>query len=155
MEGRMKQHQLSADEINQLLTSSVVGHLATQNSDGYPYVLPVHFVYSENCIYIHGLNRGQKLQNIQNNAKIGFEVSHMQGLILDDKACDVNTAYQSVVITGSAEMVEDTAQKIEALNRVVGKYTPQLAGQTYPENMLQGTGIIKINIESLTGKYYK
>ncbi len=155
MENRMKEHQLSAEEIDQLLTVSKVGHLGTQNADGFPYVVPVHFAYSPKCIYIHGLNRGQKLTNIQNNPKICLEVSQMEGLILDDKACDVNTKYQSVVIFGKAEMVEETEEQIEALNQVVGKYTPHLAGQQYPEEMLIATGIIKITIEKMTGKFYK
>ena len=155
MESRMKQHQLSGEEINNLLSVSKVGHLATNNSDGYPYVVPVHFVFNEECIYIHGLNRGHKLHNIQKNSKICFEVSQMEGLILDEKACDVNTQYQSVVIFGSAKMLDDTTHKIEALNLVVKKYTPELTGQEFPENMLKATGIIKIDIESMTGKFYK
>ncbi len=155
MENRMKQNQLTVEQINDLLASSKVGHLATNNGDGYPYVVPVHFAYNKDCIYVHGLNRGQKLQNIQNDGKICFEVSQMEGLILDDKACDVNTAYQSIVIFGSAAIVDDKDEKIEALNQVVSKYTPQLAGQEFPENMLKGTGIIKISIDTITGKFYK
>lgn len=155
MQNRMKEHQLTAEEIDTLLAKVKVGHLATINSDGFPYVVPVHFVYGAGVIYIHGLNRGTKLDNIKANAKICFETADMQGLILDDKACDVNTQYQSVVAFGTAGIVEDIAEKTEALNKVVGKYTPQLAGQQYPDNMLKATGIIKITIETVTGKYYK
>ncbi len=155
MENRMKEHQLTVEEINEILAEVKVGHLGTQNSDGYPYVLPVHFVHIKDNIYIHGLNRGQKLQNIKNNNKICFEVANMKGLILDDKACDVNTQYKSVVIFGTAALVEDKEEKITALNGVVGKYTPHLSGQEFPENMLKGTGVIKITVETVTGKYYK
>ncbi len=155
MENRMKQHQLSAEEIDHLLAKAPVAHLGTHNSNGYPYVVPVHFVHGADCIYIHGLNRGQKLQNIQNNPKICLELSHMEGFIMDEKACDVNTAYQSVVILGTASMVEEKEEKIEALNQVVAKYTPQLSGQAFPDNMLKGTGIIKICIDEISGKYYK
>ena len=154
MEGRMKEHQLTKEEIDTLLAEAKVGHLGTQNADGYPYVLPVHFAYTTDCIYIHGLNQGQKLTNIKNNNKICFETANMEGLILDDKACDVNTKYKSVVIFGTASMVDSKEEKIEALNKIVGKYTPQLSGQTYPDNMLKGTGVIKITIETMTGKYY-
>lgn len=155
MQARMKQHQLSAEAVEALMTKQAVGHLATLNSDGFPYVTPVHFVFTGTEILIHGLNRGQKLTNIQTNDKVCFEVEEMAGLILDDKACDVNTKYQSVIAFGKASMVEDTAEKIEALNKVVAKYTPQLSGQEYPDNMLKGTGIIKITIESITGKYFE
>ncbi len=155
MEGRMKEHQLTKEEIDLLLQESKMGHLGTQNEDGFPYVTPVHFAYTGDCIYIHGLNRGQKLANIKANDKICFETADMEGLILDDKACDVNTKYKSVIIFGTAAMVEEKEEKIEALNKVVGKYTPHLLGQEYPENMLKGTGVIKIIIKTVTGKYYK
>ncbi len=106
-------------------------------------------------VILHGLNRGQKLQNIKNNNKICFEVSNMEGLILDEKACDVNTKYQSIVIFGTAETLDSKEDKIKALNLIVNKYTPQLSGQEYPDNMLKATGILKISIDSITGKFFK
>ncbi len=154
MQARMKQNQLSAEAVDQLMNKQAVGHLATLNEDGFPYVVPVHFVKAGNEIFIHGLNAGQKLANIKANAKVCFEVEEMEGLILDDKACDVNTKYQSVIAFGQAELVEDPVAKVESLDRIVAKYTPQLSGQQYPDNMLKGTGVIKISIERITGKYF-
>lgn len=154
MQARMKQNQLSAEAVEELMNKQLVGHLATQNADGFPYVVPVHFVSLANEIYIHGLNAGQKLANIRANDKVCFEVDEMDSLILDDKACDVNTKYRSVIAFGRATMVDDTAGKIAALDKIVAKYTPQLAGQSYPENMLKGTGVIRITVESITGKYF-
>ncbi len=150
----MKEHPLSTEEIEKLLANNKVGHLATNNPDGFPYLVPVHFFYTDKVIYIHGLNRGQKLDNINNNSKVCFETADMEGLILDDKACDVNTKYKSIVAFGNAEIIEDEQEKIAALNGVVGKYTPQLSGQTYPPEMLIATGIIKITIKEITGKFY-
>jgi nitroimidazol reductase NimA-like FMN-containing flavoprotein (pyridoxamine 5'-phosphate oxidase superfamily) len=150
----MKQNQLPAEAVEALMTKQWVGHLATQNADGFPYVVPVHFVFAGKIIYIHGLNRGQKLANIRANDKVCFEVEEMDSLILDEKACDVNTKYQSVIAFGKAMMVEDPAEKADALDKIVGKYTPQLFGQEYPENMLKATGIIKIFVEHITGKYF-
>ncbi len=155
MQARMKQHQLADAEINELLSKSSVGHIATHNRDGFPYVLPVHFVYVDDKIYIHGLIQGTKIDNLKANPKVCFEVEDMEGLIMDDKACDVNTKYKSVVVFGNATMVEEVEKKIEVLDKIVGKYTPQLSGQKYPDNMLKGTGIIEISILSITGKYYK
>lgn len=154
MQARMKQNQLTAEAVAQLMNKQAVGHLATQNADGFPYVVPVHFVFAGDSIFIHGLNRGQKLENIQANNKVCFEVEEMDSLILDEKACDVNTKYQSVVAFGTASLVDDSAEKVVALNKIVEKYTPQLAGQEYPDNMLKATGIIKIAIEQITGKYF-
>lgn len=155
MQGRMKTHQLAEAEIDVLLEKSPVGHLGTVNGNGVPYVVPVHFVYEKGVIFIHGLNQGEKLSNIQSNPNVCLEVSEMLGFILDDKACDVNTAYNSVVVKGKAEIISDEGTKIDALNKVVKKYTPHLSGQAFPGSMLIATGIIKIAIEEVTGKYYK
>lgn len=155
MQYRMKKHQLNEEQITEILKTAPVGHIATINENGYPYVVPVHFIYHENKIYIHGLPRGQKISNILANEKVCFETFFMKGLILDDAPCDVNTEYESVVIMGKASIIKDADTKINLLNEIVAKYTPHLEGIDFPENMIRGTGIIQINIEECTGKYYK
>lgn len=154
MQGRMKKYQISFLEIEEILKEQKVGRLATINLNGYPYVTPVHFVYENNCIYIHGLSKGQKIDNIKNNSNVCFEIEEMLGLILDEKPCDVNTAYKSVIILGNAKLVEGE-KKVEALNAVVSKYTPHLANIPFPENMLKATSVIEIEIVEATGKRYE
>lgn len=151
----MKKHQLDEEQIAEILKTTPVGHLATLNENGYPYVIPVHFIHYENKIYIHGLPRGQKISNITANEKVCFETFLMKGLILDDAPCDVNTEYESVVIMGKAGVIKDADLKIDILNKIVVKYTPHLAGIEFPENMIRGTSIIEVTIEECTGKYYK
>jgi uncharacterized protein len=154
MQGRMKKYQISFLGIEEILKEQKVGRLATLNLNGYPYVTPVHFVYENNCIYIHGLSKGQKIDNIKNNSNVCFEIEEMLGLILDEKPCDVNTAYKSVIILGNAKLV-DGEKKVEALKAVVSKYTPHLANIPFPENMLKATSVIEIEIVEATGKRYE
>ena len=155
MQYRMRKHQLSEEEITKLLTKQPVGNLATINENGYPYVVPVHFTYHEGKIYIHGLPKGQKINNIQANEKVCFETYFMKGFILDEKPCDVNTEYESVVIMGTAAIVDDFDLKEAVLNKIVKKYTPHLEGTKMPDNVIRGTGVIEVTIEECTGKYYK
>ena len=79
----------------------------------------------------------------------------MKGLVMSDEACDVNTEYESVVILGQAEMVEDKEKKLDILHKVIAKYAPSLTGQKLPSNMVNGTGVIKITPVETTGKYFK
>lgn len=156
MQGRMKQHQLTADEISDVLAKAKVGRIATINENGYPYVVPVHFVCLADKIYIHGLRKGLKISNLEKNDKIGFEVDEMHGLLVDqEKVCDTNTAYRSVIILGTAKTIDETTIKTEVLKAVVQKFTPNLAHLEFPEKMLKATGIIEIKIQECTGKYYK
>ncbi len=151
----MKKHQLNDEQITEILLKAPVGNIATINEDGYPYVVPVHFIYYDGKIYIHGLPIGQKISNILLNEKVSFETYSMKGLILDEAPCDVNTEYESVVMIGTARIIKDYDLKEIVLNRVVEKYTPHFDGAKLPDNMIKGTGVIEIIIKECTGKYYK
>ncbi|NYB26492.1 MAG: pyridoxamine 5'-phosphate oxidase family protein [Methanobacteriaceae archaeon] len=155
MQYRMKKHQLTEEQVTEILKREQVGNIATINQDGYPYVVPVHFIYLDGKIYIHGLRRGQKISNILANEKVCFDVYSMKGLILDDAPCDVNTEYESVIILGTASIIEDDDLKQAVLDKIVEKYTPHLAGIEFPDNVMRTTGIIQVTMEECTGKYYK
>ena len=156
MQYRMKTHPLSDDRLNDLLNRVETGSLATMNEDGTPYNTPVHFVYINSSIYVHGLPKGQKIDNIIRNSKVGFTAYDMQALLLDEngKPCDTNTKYESIILSGNAMLVEDIQVKEDILKKVVEKYTPHLAGKELPAPMVKGTAVIQIDIMEMTGKYY-
>lgn len=156
MEGRMKQHQLSKEEIADVLANAQVGRIATHNENGYPYIVPVHFVDYGGKIYIHGLIKGQKISNLLKNDKVCFEADEMGTIVPDNEnSCGTNTRYRSVIILGTARMIEDEARKTEILRATVVKYTPQLAHLAFSERMMKATGIIEITPVETTGKYHK
>lgn len=157
MQYRMRTHQLPQDEMNALLEKSLTGTLSTVDSDGAPYSVPIHFVFLDGAIYFHGLPVGQKLGNLKTDPRVCFTVYEMTGLLLDpeEKPCDTNTAYTSVVIRGTAKPVEEIEEKLRILSAIVQKYTPHLTGKEIPANMLKGTAVVKISIADITGKYYQ
>ncbi|MBP2025340.1 pyridoxamine 5'-phosphate oxidase family protein [Peptoniphilus stercorisuis] len=156
MQNRMKTHPLKDEEIKELLLKVQTGSIATLNENNIPYVLAVHFVYMDNKIYIHGLPKGEKIDNIKRNSKVGFTAYEVQGFLLDkdEKPCDTNTEYKSVVLNGDAKIIENLELKKSVLKKIVEKYTPHLADKEIPENMIKGTGVIEIEIDEITGKYY-
>lgn len=156
MQHRMKTHQLMNEEVKNLLGECLTGTLATVNSDGTPYTVPVHYLFCDGAIYVHGLPAGQKIDNVKANPSVCFNVYKMYGLLLDpdEKPCDTNTSYASVIIQGTAQLIEDKKEKKAALSAMIQKYTPHLMGKEIPVNMLKGTAVIKISIYEMTGKYY-
>lgn len=157
MQKRMKDHQLSQDEIVFLLENAASGVLSTLDADGSPYCVPVHFVYLNKKIHIHGLSAGKKIENIQRDSRICFTVYRMGELLYraDAKSpCSVNTEYQSVVVKGSAVLVEDQQKKRGVLQVLAEKYTPDLAALSIPENAVTQTSVIEIIPQICTGKYY-
>lgn len=157
MQHRMKTHQLTEEQIRTVLEQEQVGVLATINEDGTPYATPMHFAYHDGRLYMHGLPAGQKVSNLKRCGSVCFTVYHMTGLLLDEngKPCDTNTAYQSVIVSGTASFLTDLDAKRAALGRIVGKYTPQLADRPLPDNMVRGTAVIEIDIAAATGKYWE
>ena len=157
MQNRMKNHQLTYEQAENLLKKCQVAALATVNADGTPYVTPVHYVFEQGIIYIHGLLYGKKIENLQKNFNVCFNVYNMTGLILssDGSPCNVNTEYESVNINGKAELLEDLNEKSRALQLIVQKYTPELAEKELPERAVVGTAVIKIKADKITAKYYK
>lgn len=157
MQNRMKTHQLTQEQVAELLKNQHVGTLATVNKNGSPYVTPVHFVYEDGKIYIHGLPAGQKVENIIANGLVSFNAYNMNGYLMDaeGKPCDTNTAYQSVIAQGKAAMVKDKLEKTRILHLIVEKYTPQLSDKILPDNMVNGTGVIAVEVTEITGKYWE
>lgn len=157
MQYRMKKFQLTPEQIDELLHRADIGRFTTVNENGYPYTIAMHFVYYNNKIYMHGLPKGQKIDNINRNSKVCFEVDELLGLLTDniENACDTEVEYNSVVIIGKASLLADLDYKREVLNKLVEKYTPQFAGKLLPDNMIKGTAVIEIDTVECTGKYHK
>ncbi len=157
MQHRMKTHPLTKEKIDNLLLSTSIGSLATLNNDGSPYVIPVHFLYYNEAIYIHGLPKGQKVDNIGADSRVSMTVYEMESLLLDpnEEPCETNTKYESVIVSGKATLVDDKEHKKEVLAEIVKKYTPHLTQKEIPDNMVKSTAVIKIEMQNVTGKYYE
>jgi hypothetical protein len=71
-----------------------------------------------------------------------------------ENPCDVNTEFNSIIVQGDACIVENIEEKKEALAKIIEKFAPHLADKELPENMVQGTAVIRIAIKECVGRYY-
>lgn len=156
MQYRMNKYKLTSIQVNELLQSADIGRFVTINEDGYPYAVAMHYVYFNNKIYLHGLSKGQKIDNLKRSPKVCFEVDELVCLLTKDieNACDTEAEYKSVVITGNASLLEDLDLKREVLSQLINKYTPQFNERDLPDNMIKSTAVIEIEIIECTGKYH-
>ncbi len=114
-------------EIRRILNTTAIGRLATQGTDGYPYITPVNFVLLGESIYFHSATEGEKLLNIQADARVCFEVdvplAYLEmGFNAEPEACRVHQLYHCVIIRGLARIVPDGDLKTAALNALVAKH---------------------------------
>ena len=142
-----------ADVITGLLNSCHVGRLATVAPDGYPMVKPLNFVYFKGAIYFHSALEGEKIDHIRRDGRVCFEVDLPVAYARSaESPCNTDYLYRSVIIRGLASMVKSDAEKAAALKMLIRKYEPMRDAVDFPENKLAITAVVRIDVESMTGK---
>lgn len=135
--------------IEAIIHKSVVCHLGLSDGNN-PYIVPLCFGYQDRTIYVHGSLKGKKNDIIQKNQNVCFEFDINTEILEAENACDWGMKYQSVIGFGKASFLKDPDEKRKALNIIMSQYSDQPF--QFPENALNGTAVIKIEIASMTGK---
>ena len=150
----------SKEKIIEFLSSQQTGRISSIDENGYPQIIPMNFVYIDDVIYMHSHVRGEKLDNIRRNQKVGFEVDKnlefLPSYFSDPTDASLaDTLYISVVIKGNASIVSDKEEKTTALNGLMKKYQPEGGYEPIKPEMdvLDEVVVIKIVPKSLRGKY--
>lgn len=99
-EMRRKKQQIPDNEAIAILENGKVGILAVNGDNGYPYTVPLNYMFYNGKIYFHGASEGHKFDSIKNNPKVSFCVIS-QDKIIPEK---YTTAYESVVVFGNAKL---------------------------------------------------
>jgi len=118
--------------------------------DGQPYVVPVCFGYDGKAFYCHSATEGRKLDVIRKNSHACVEIDIDQELKTGDKACACGMSYRSVIAFGTASIVAEAGARRQALDVLMQHYTD--GPFSYSEEALGKTSVIRIDIESITGK---
>jgi nitroimidazol reductase NimA-like FMN-containing flavoprotein (pyridoxamine 5'-phosphate oxidase superfamily) len=137
-------------EIEELIRRAPVCRIGLSD-EGQPYVVPMNFGYCDRCIYVHSAPEGRKITILQENNRVCFEVDLDYELLGSEKACHFSANYSSVIGFGRALLLEDPEEKRRGLNVIMEHYTGSAAHQ-YSERELGAVAVIKIEIDSVTGK---
>ena len=150
----------SYEKIKEFLNDEHVGRISSIDVNGFPQIIPMNFVFLNDAIYMHSHVKGEKLDNISNNDKVGFEADRELEFLpsyFEDphNASLADTLYISVVIKGIASFVSDRSEKTLALNGLMKKYQPEGNYDPLESKMrvLDAVSVIKVTPKSLHGKY--
>ena len=150
----------SKEKIIEFLSSQQTGRISSIDENGYPQTIPMNFVFINDVVYMHSHIKGEKLENIKRNQKVGFEVDKSLEFLPSyfsdpTDASLADTLYISVVIKGNANIILDKEEKTTALNGLMKKYQPEGGYEPIKPEMdvLDEVVVIKIVPESLRGKY--
>ncbi len=116
-----------------------------------PYIVPVNFGYRDNCLYFHSAKEGKKIDMIRGNNNVCFEIDSDSEVVKGENACGWTMKYYSIIGFGRAFFVEGFEEKRKALDVVMEHYAGK-SSLEYSEEAVNNAAIIKVEIESMTGK---
>ena len=149
-EMRRKNQQLSAADSAAVLERGTAGVLAVHGEDGYPYAVPLSYVYTPGKLYFHSALAGHKIDALRKDAKASFCVID-QDRIVPEK---FTTYFRSVIAFGTVRILETAAEKQQALMCLGLRYAPEDAAGCRQEiaKAMSRTAVLEFVIKHTTGK---
>ena len=148
---RKKKNEISIDVAKELLRCSRRGILAVNGDNGYPYAIPINYLYDEDAhkIIFHGAKVGYKVDCLKACDKVCFTVCGNESIKEESWA----PFLQSVVIFGRCNLVENQEDIIKLVKKFAMKYYPD-EKMVDEEVVSSGRAVqmFEIEIEHLSGK---
>jgi nitroimidazol reductase NimA-like FMN-containing flavoprotein (pyridoxamine 5'-phosphate oxidase superfamily) len=148
---RRKDRAITEEEAAAILEKGAYGVLSTAGEDSLPYGVPLSYVYWQGCIYFHCALKGRKVANMARCPEVSFCVVGTVRAVYDGR---FGTFYESALIEGSAERIEDPEERALALSRLADKYLPAYRAHApaYIDKLLPATAVYRIRPRVLSGK---
>lgn len=146
---RRQDRAITGAILDDILREAPYGFLATVSPDGWPYGIPISYVYDGTAVFFHCAIEGHKLDNIAADDRVTF-TAVTDAEVLPDK---FGTNYKSVVLFGRAREIFDE-EKEAALRLFIEKYSSEFqeAGERYIQGSKDKTRLFRIDVEYRTGK---
>jgi uncharacterized protein len=141
-------------DIDDIINKAIVCRIGLIDKDNdIPYIIPVNFGYDGKSLYIHTAKTGRKIDLIKKNNIVCFEIDIDTEIIHKKEISRCSSAYKSVIGYGKAYIIEDEQEKKTALDYLMNHYSEEAPTQRYDyQNCINEVGIIRIDIESISGK---
>lgn len=156
MSNGMTRREREVTDLNEklaILDKCKVLHLGLVDGDE-AYVVPMNYGYLyENdtlTLYLHGAKRGKKIDLIQQNPKVFFEMDCDITPFEGDIACRYGITYESIMGRGLAELVEDAEEKKKGMSVLMKTQTGK--DFEFEDKMVAFVNVIKITASSFTAK---
>ena len=148
---RRKRQQLSRAEAEAILERGTSGVLAVAGDDGYPYAVPLSYVYQDGKLWFHCAKSGHKLDAVRREEKASFCVIDQDQVVPEE----YTTYFRSVIAFGRVRVLEEEGEKRAAIDALARRYFPgdtQENRDTYIAREWAGVALLELTVEHLTGK---
>src|SRR6056297_49514 len=147
---RRKKQALTSQDSIAVLKKGTSGVLSVMGDNGYPYAVPLSYLYKNNKLYFHCAYHGHKIDAIRENPKVSFCVIDKDQIVPEE----FTTYYRSVIVFGKAGIIGDEKEKRHALEILAAKYSPNHKQGRLEEinKLFKQTCMVEIEIEHISGK---
>jgi len=148
-----KRGHYDRETVYQILDTAFVCHVGF-NVDGQPYVIPTNYGRAGDTLYLHGSAASRMLKTLSEGVPVCVTVTHVDGIVLARSAFHHSVNYRSVVILGTACLVESPAEKKEAL-RIFTEHVMKGRWDDVrqpTEQELKGTTVLALPLEEVSAK---
>ena len=147
---RRNRQQLSREECERILGRCTSGVLALSGDGGYPYAVPLSYVYADRTIIFHSAVAGHKVDAIRRDGRCSFCVIDQDEV----KPAEFTTYFRSVIAFGRIHILEDADEKVQALRLLGRRYSPgdELGLQHEIDKSLDHVLLLRLDIDHLSGK---
>ena len=153
-EMRRKRQALTQAQCQAILEQGSCGVLALSGDGGYPYAVPLSYLYHQGKLYFHCAKSGHKLDALRREPKASFCV------VAQDQVAplEYTTLYRSVIVFGRLRELEDDREKRAAIEALALKYAPQDTPAHREEAIRRDWGplcVLELTPEHISGKQGK
>jgi hypothetical protein len=126
-------------------------------AESQPFVIPTSYGRKDDCLFIHGSAASRMLRQVKEGVPVCITVTLLDGLVLARSIFNHSMNYRSVVVLGKSTLVDDPAEKIEALRLLSEHIIPgRWADSRQPnERELKATSILRVPIDEFSAKVRK
>ena len=117
---RRSRQELSYDECVKILERGKTAVLGLIGDGGYPYTVPVNYVFRGGKFYFHCAKTGHKLDAIAACDKVSVCVIDRDDVVAEK----LTTYFRSVILFGRARIIDDEAEACRAVFHLGMKYLP-------------------------------
>jgi nitroimidazol reductase NimA-like FMN-containing flavoprotein (pyridoxamine 5'-phosphate oxidase superfamily) len=139
----------------EMLACGFSGRLATMGEDGYPYCIPLLYIWMDGEVYVHTISAGGHFRaNIERESRVCFEIDEPEEVFDYGRfECDSGLAYRSVILFGKIRIAEDRATKQRFCEALMAKYgKPDTARPKGFFPRLDVITVYAMSVERMTGK---
>ena len=137
---RRKKQELTEKQCLDILRRAKTATLALSGDDGYPYSVPMNFVYEDGKIYFHGA---------RNNPKVSMSIIDQEDVIEEE----LTTYFRSVILFGEARILQEDDEIYHAIKTLGLKYNEdEVTVEKEIQREWKALCCIEITIEHISGK---